>query len=248
VHRPYVDLVRKEAILASTRVTAALPTNTCIPRPYSQDKCVSIILRQLTIANTLPNPRLDPYDSFSESDYEAEYSRVEDAIETQSQRLCTETSQALDAESSCDAVSSHQDRPRRGALLLLQLADWSEDRAYDEQTYIHCDFKWKLTVNRKRKAVAEETELGLVLAPSAFWTTVLRPELDKLVTTKLPHNRSFRAEDTVVVLSVTQRGESKLVKRFDGLDINWNILENQLKKWSHLLRFGKKLTFDISFN
>ncbi|KAK3933693.1 hypothetical protein QBC46DRAFT_401503 [Diplogelasinospora grovesii] len=64
--------------------------------------------------------------------------------------------------------------------------------------------------------------VGLHVKPTMnrpIWTTVLRPKLDKL-----PQNRSFRAEDTVVVLSVTQRG-----------DINWNILEKQLEKWSQIL-------------
>ena len=63
------------------------------------------------------------------------------------------------------------------------------------------DLEWKLIVNRKRRAVAEETELDLVLAPSAFWATVLRTELDKPVTTVLPQNRSSRRKVTLVVLS-----------------------------------------------
>ncbi|KAH7635727.1 hypothetical protein B0T09DRAFT_251297, partial [Sordaria sp. MPI-SDFR-AT-0083] len=65
---------------------------------------------------------------------------------------------------------------------------------------------------------------------------------------KLPHNRLFRVEDTVVLLSVIQRRESKLVKCFDSCGINWNILENELQKWSRLSRFGKRLTFNIAFN
>lgn len=55
-------------------------------------------------------------------------------------------------------------------------------------------------------------------------------------------------DDTTVVVSVTDRTERDLVKRFDGLDIDWTILEKQLQTWSYLFRIGKRLRIDMSFN
>ena len=78
--------------------------------------------------------------------------------------------------------------------------------------------------------------------------TILRPKLNSLLARKLPQNKSFRVDDTNVIASVTDRTERDLVKRFDDLDIDWAILEKQLQTWSHLLRIGKRLRIDISFN
>jgi hypothetical protein len=127
------------------------------------------------------------------------------------------------------------------------LADWSKDNAYDEHppTCIHYSIEWKLIVDRK--LIVKETESNLVLAPNAFWMTVLRPKLDKLLARKLPQNKCFRADETTVVVSVTDRTERDVNKHFDEVDIDWKILEKQLETWSHLFRFGKRLRIDISF-
>ena len=77
--------------------------------------------------------------------------------------------------------------------------------------------------------------------------TVLRPRLDKLSARKLPQNKCFSADETIVVVSVTDRIERDVNKRFDDLDIDWKILEKQLETWSPLLRVGKRLRINISF-
>ncbi len=120
--------------------------------------------------------------------------------------------------------------------------------AYDEHppTCIHYSIEWKLTVNGR--VIAKDTEQNLVLAPNAYWETVLRSKLDKLLRKKLPSNKVFRADDTNFVLSVTDRSERDLVKRFDELDIDWDVLEKQLEAWGRLFHAGKKLRIDISFN
>jgi hypothetical protein len=101
--------------------------------------------------------------------------------------------------------------------------------AYDERppTCIHYSIEWKLTVNGR--VVAKDTEQNLVLAPNAYWEVVLRSKLDKLLRKKLPSNKAFRADDTNIVLSVTGRSERDPVERFDQLDIDWDVLEKQLK-------------------
>jgi hypothetical protein len=95
--------------------------------------------------------------------------------------------------------------------------------------------------------MVKETEPDLVLAPSAFWTTVLRPRLDKLLARKLSQNKYFSADERVVVVSVIDRTERDINKRFDNLDIDWKILEKQLETWSPLFRVRKRLRIDISF-
>lgn len=175
---------------------------------------------------------------------------VEDAIDARSEQLTAPTPATTVIDAANDVITSHhsQARDRSGALPLLQLADWSEDRTYDERppTCIHYSIEWKLTANGR--VVAKDTEQNLVLAPSAYWEVVLRSKLDKLLRKKLPSNKAFRADDTNIVLSVTDRSERDLVKRFDELDIDWRVIEKQLEAWGHLFRAGKRLRMDISFN
>ena len=71
--------------------------------------------------------------------------------------------------------------------------------------------------------------------------------LDKHSARKLPQNKCFSVDETIVVVSVTDRTERDVNKRFDDLDIDWKVLEKQLEIWSPLLRVGKRLRIDISF-
>ncbi|KAL0933549.1 uncharacterized protein CTRU02_212512 [Colletotrichum truncatum] len=134
------------------------------------------------------------------------------------------------------------------SLPLLQLADWDENGAYDEQppTCIHYSIEWKLTANNR--IVSKDSEPDLVLAPNAYWERTLRQKLDKLVRKKLPSNKSFRIDDTNVTVSVRDRSQRDLVKRFDDLDIDWRVVERQLKAWGNLFRAGKELRVQMSFN
>lgn len=65
---------------------------------------------------------------------------------------------------------------------------------------------------------------------------------------KLASNRSYRPDDTTVVVHVQDRSERDFVKRFDELDIEWSILEQQLVLWSNLFRAGRRLRIEITFN
>jgi hypothetical protein len=64
---------------------------------------------------------------------------------------------------------------------------------------------------------------------------------------KLSSNKRVRPDDTSVVVSVTERSERDLTKRFDEIDIDWSVIEKQLVVWGELFRAGKKLRVDISF-
>ncbi|KAF4447038.1 AAA family, partial [Fusarium albosuccineum] len=146
--------------------------------------------------------------------------------------------------------TSPLDPPRsdRTSLPLLQLADWDEELSYDEQppTCVHYSIEWKLTLNHR--SISKDTEPNLVLAPGPYWNTRLRPKVEKLAKKKLPSNRSFDIDDTDIAVCVNDRGERDLTKRFDGLNIDWRVVEKQLIAWSHLLLIGKRLRISLSFN
>jgi hypothetical protein len=95
--------------------------------------------------------------------------------------------------------------------------------------------------------LTNDTEQNLVLAPGAFWDQTLQPKLQQLLVKKTPRNNCYEPDETNVTISVTDRSQRDLTKRFDELDIDWEVVEDQLMAWSHLLRDGKRLRIDISF-
>jgi hypothetical protein len=133
-------------------------------------------------------------------------------------------------------------------LSFVQLADWDEGKTYveDPPNCIHYSIEWKVNVNNK--VVSKDTEQNVVLAPDSFWNVILRPKLEKLLRRKVPHNRCVRSDDANVVVSVTERSERDLTKRFDDNEIDWSIVEKQLMAWGELFHAGKKLRVVISFN
>lgn len=133
-------------------------------------------------------------------------------------------------------------------LPLLQLADWDEDEAYEEQppTCLHYSIEWKLTCNGK--TLRKDTEPNLVLAPGAYWRKFLQPKLEKLARNKLRARDSAEIDDTDVTVSVRDRSERDLVKCFDGFDVDWKLIERQLCAWAALFLEGKPLRLVVSFN
>ncbi|KAK3331539.1 hypothetical protein B0H66DRAFT_99088 [Apodospora peruviana] len=81
--------------------------------------------------------------------------------------------------------------------------------------------------------------------PGAFWDQTLK--LQQLLAKKTPRNKCYEPDETNVVVSVTDRSQRDLSKRFDEMDIDWEVVEEQLMAWSHLLREGRRLRIDISF-
>ena len=133
-------------------------------------------------------------------------------------------------------------------LRLLHRDEWGEDNTYDEDppSCIHYSIEWKVTLNGK--LVSKDTEQNLVLAPSFYWPQFLKPKLEKLLCKKISSNRRVAADDTNVVVSVTDRSERDLTRRFDETEIGWPGIEKQLVAWGELFRAGKKLRVDLSFN
>ncbi|KAJ3469840.1 hypothetical protein MRS44_003905 [Fusarium solani] len=139
--------------------------------------------------------------------------------------------------------------PRTG-LPLLQLADWDSEVAYDESppTCIHYSIEWKLQLRKGRLTkLTNDTERDLVLAPGAYWDRTLESKVEGLLRKKTPQGKCYLPEETNVIVSVTDRSERDLTKRFDEFNIDWRLVEGQLSDWSHLFQMGKKLRIDMSF-
>jgi hypothetical protein len=96
--------------------------------------------------------------------------------------------------------------------------------------------------------VCQDTEQGIVLAPALCWRLLLEPKLEKFLDRMLAKNRPLKSEDTSIMISVNERGQDALIKRFDDTNVNWSVIERQLVAWSELFRAGRKLTVKISFN
>jgi hypothetical protein len=139
-------------------------------------------------------------------------------------------------------------RPLSGKLELLSLDEWNENETYDEEppSCLRYSIEWKVTLNNR--LLAKDTEPDLVLAPRFYWSLFLRDKLDKLLQKKLPPSKRVACEDTNVVVSVTERSQRDLTKRFDETDVDWFLVEKQLSQWSESFRAGKKLRVDVSFN
>jgi hypothetical protein len=133
-------------------------------------------------------------------------------------------------------------------LCLLQLDDWDQEKDYsaDPPECIRYTIVWKVKLNNRM--IAKDTEQDIVLAPAPYWSTVLQPKLDTLLSKKTTNRKRIRPDDSNVVVSVNERSERDLIRRFDEVQVDWVVVEKQLLSWGELLRAGKKLRVDISFN
>lgn len=68
----------------------------------------------------------------------------------------------------------------------------------------------------------------MVLAPASCWRLLLQPKLEKLLDRKLAKNRPVKSEDINIVISVNERGQDDLIKRFNDTNVDWSVIERQL--------------------
>lgn len=105
--------------------------------------------------------------------------------------------------------------------------------------------EWRVTLNQR--VIAKDTEQDLSEPPSIFWPRIDQEAL-KILRSKIAHDRRVRPDDTNVVVSVNERSQRDLIKRFESTDINWTAIEKQLCMWAELSRLGKQLRLKISVN
>ncbi|KAJ5543730.1 hypothetical protein N7513_007238 [Penicillium frequentans] len=87
--------------------------------------------------------------------------------------------------------------------------------------YIHCQIEWRVKLNNR--VVAKDTEQDLALPPSSYWERIEDTARDVL-RRKIAHNRRVRLDDTNVVVSVNERSQSDLIKRFEGTNVDWTTM------------------------
>ena len=119
-----------------------------------------------------------------------------------------------------DLFNQQQTQLQPEKLGLCQLTDWDEEKAYDEDppTCIHYSIEWRVTVNKRM--VSLDTEQDVVLAPALSWRLLLYHKLEMVLTRKIAKNRPIKSEDTNIVISVTERSQRNLIKRFNDTNVN----------------------------
>jgi hypothetical protein len=105
--------------------------------------------------------------------------------------------------------------------------------------------EWRVTLNNR--VVAKDTEQDLTLDPDLYWQDI-RQKAETILRRKVARNRRVRLDDTTVVVSVNDRSQRDLTKRFEKTDIDWTAIKIQLSMWEALFHQGKKLRLCISIN
>lgn len=85
------------------------------------------------------------------------------------------------------------------------------------------------------------------MPPSSYWQQI-KDTAESVLRRKIARNRRVRLDDTTIVVSVNDRSQRDLTKRFESTNIDWIAVEKQLLIWSHLYSLGKKLRLQISIN
>lgn len=119
--------------------------------------------------------------------------------------------------------------------------------AWNEQASdcIHYQIEWRVKLNNR--VVVKDTEQELTLPPSSYWEQI-KEDAEGILRRKVARSRRVRLDDTALVLSVNDRTQRDLSKRFEGTGIDWTAVEKQLLAWGHLYRLGKKLRLQVSIN
>lgn len=134
------------------------------------------------------------------------------------------------------------------ALRLLQPSDWDQEKDYsvNPPVCVRYTIIWKVKFNNRM--IAKDTEQDIVLAPAQYWSMFLQAKLNALLSKKIASGKRIKPDDSNVVVSVNERSERDLVRRFDEVNVDWSVVEKQLLSWGELLRAGRDSRVDISFN
>ncbi|GCB27611.1 hypothetical protein AAWM_10496 [Aspergillus awamori] len=110
---------------------------------------------------------------------------------------------------------------------------------------VRYSIEWRVTLNNR--VVAKDTEQDLGLDPNSYWSGI-EQKAEDLLRRKIARNRRVRLDDTTVVVSVNDRSQRDLVKRFEKTDVDWTCIQKQLTMWENLFQQGKRLRLCISIN
>lgn len=114
------------------------------------------------------------------------------------------------------------------------------------QSYIPYIIEWRITLNNR--VLAKDTEQDLVSSPNLYWQEI-KEKAERILRQKVNRNRRVRLDDTAIVVSVNERSQRDLTKRFEKTDIDWTAIKQQLHLWQNLARQrNKKLRISISIN
>ncbi|CAI7580189.1 unnamed protein product [Penicillium pancosmium] len=130
---------------------------------------------------------------------------------------------------------------------LIPVAECQVGSSWNEQSpnCIHYQIEWRVKLNNR--VVVKDTEQDLTSPPSSHWDQIAETA-GNLLRRKIARRRRVRLDDTELVLSVNDRSQRDLTKRFESTSIDWTAMEKQLLAWAHLYRLGKKLRLQISLN
>ncbi|BCR97246.1 uncharacterized protein AKAW2_30565S [Aspergillus luchuensis] len=82
---------------------------------------------------------------------------------------------------------------------------------------------------------------------SSYWEQI-KEDAESILRRKLARSRRVRLDDTALVLSINDRSQRDLTKRFEATGIDWIAVEKPMLVWGHLYRIGKKSRLQISIN
>jgi hypothetical protein len=130
-------------------------------------------------------------------------------------------------------------------LTFLPYEDWDASAEIPPGHLVHT-VEWKVTLNKR--TIVKITELDVIVPPSSFFEHVVKSKLDKALKTKRLSQKRYHVESTDVVVSVTQSKVRDVSNSFDALDIDWAVIERQMKRWEGYVRAGKQIRVDLAFN
>jgi len=64
----------------------------------------------------------------------------------------------------------------------------------------------------------------------------LQLKLEALLSKKIHNSKRIRPDDSSVVVSVNERSERDLIRRFDEVHVDWLVVEKQLLGWGELVK------------
>jgi hypothetical protein len=125
-------------------------------------------------------------------------------------RDCTPSVYTLSPDRILGERSTPSPQSQTGKPGFLDEAEW--DGRVDDEHALHYLIEWKVTLNNR--VLAKDTEQDLVLKPSSYWEEI-KQKAENVLHRKISRSRRVRSDDTTIVVSVKDRSQRDLTKRFE---------------------------------